>query len=178
MRPKLLKVPIHTTQRTKRKYFLSEKRLLEILYNLIKNFTVFLDSNSTLYDWYEYKSDTSHTGIIVIIDPHRFGYLADDGVKRLARHYMNDRKQPYRVYFCFKKEHVLNILAKDTVIDIFMFGYFHEKVKLIYSEIDYSNSGLADSKFHGKTFDQILYSKEKVTSLIHDWEKKLDSLED
>ncbi|MFA5453261.1 MAG: hypothetical protein WC248_06785 [Candidatus Methanomethylophilaceae archaeon] len=175
------------------------------LINLIRRVNLFVVNKSTLKYWYEYESDKSHTGILVVIDPHRFGDLADDGVKHLARHYMNDLKQSYRVYFCFKKEHVMNILAKDTVNDILLLEYPAENFvtrlvkriwrcimmmfdgccqnhnncgNLIYSEMDYINSGLADSKFHGKTFDQILYSKNKVKSLIHDWKNEQDSLED
>jgi len=148
------------------------------LYYLTKMVTLFVDCNTTLDDWYEYESDKAHTGIVVIMNPHHFGYLADDGVKRLAKHYMNDLKQPYRVYFCFRKEHVRNILEKDTVSDILMFGSFHKRGNPIYSKMDYIDSGLADSKFHGKTFDQMLYSKKNVKSLIHHWEKEQDSLED
>jgi len=148
-------------------------------YYLIKSVTLFLDSNTTLDDWYEYKSDKAHTSIVVVIDQHRYVYLADNSVKRLAKHYMNDLKQPYRVYFCFKKEQVINILEKDTVNDILIFGYLTDNCgNPIHSGMDYSNSGLVDSKFHGKTFDQILYSKKKVKSLIHAWEKEQESLED
>jgi hypothetical protein len=122
-------------------------------------------------DWYEYKSDESHVGVLVAINSRNPLSFSEVGVKKLVKHFLSSERIPYRVYFCSTKNDVETQLKNSSIHDFWIFGSGDEnKLELSDGKFDY-DSWLKIENIATKTIHRVLKQKD-VDKYISDWESK------
>lgn len=124
-------------------------------------------------DWYEYKSDGIHVGVIVALNSRNPVSFSETGVKRLVKHFQRSERNPYRVYFCATKEEVQTQFNNPLIHDFWIFGSGDENIlKLSDGKFDY-DSWLKKENLASKNIHRVLKQK-NVNEYISNWESKYD----
>ncbi|MFA7171790.1 MAG: hypothetical protein WC180_07420 [Candidatus Paceibacterota bacterium] len=130
-----------------------------------------LRSQLSVEDWYEYKSDSIHVGVIVAINSRKPLSFSEIGVERLVKHLLRSEGNPYRVYFCSTKKDVITQFNNLLIHDFWIFGSGDgDKVELSDGPFDY-DSWLKKENLTSKNIHRVLKRKD-VIDYISDWESK------
>jgi len=124
-------------------------------------------------DWYEYKSDKGHVGVLVAINSRNPLSFSEVGVKKLVKHFISSERSPYRVYFCSTKNDVETQLKNSSIHNFWIFGCGDKNnLELSDGKFDY-DSWIKKENITTKTIQRILKQKD-VDKYISDWELKYD----
>ncbi|MDD2287178.1 MAG: hypothetical protein PHQ11_17475 [Paludibacter sp.] len=122
-------------------------------------------------DWYEYKSDETHVGVIVAINSRNPLSFYEIWVKKLVKHLLRSEENPYRVYFCATKEEVQTQFNNSLIHDFWIFGSGDEnKLNLSNGEF-YYDSWIKKENLASKNIHRVLKRKD-VIEYISNWESK------